>query len=490
MKIILLYISYTMCSTTYFSADPFYLLDYESFQFNNSKYQTLEIRPHYPFVHQYNETNLFINSWYYYNDNAPNLENSSNKWVGRGSNFFSSIHLDYVNSYFHFSIEPYIVSSENLYFNNYHSDPVFLALNDGYKKSDRPYVEYGLRESQFIINYNNYGIGFSNTNMWWGPGMHTSINMSNNTSGFPYFFVGTTTEKRCHKFGYNFQYIFSKLNKNITEPYFTGINASLSYYSKTILSIGLIRTFLSGGNLTPDDISITQSMLLPFQGFYKRDLVIEEHNDQFPEVDQTASIYLSMLFPESKLKLFFEFGKNDHSWSFYDLIKYPYRASSTLIGFRKYDVLGFNKLIFGFEYMKNSNLFSIRANGHGEWYNRLVYDYGIYSDRRWVAHSGSDSDDLFIYFGYLSKLDKFILSLNHERHGILKSIEKTNENIMYVPETKIEIRLDWRKKISSYEIFIYYEYELVDNLGISEFSIDAPWRKSNVIGIGLEKSFF
>ena len=63
------------------------------------------------------------------------------------------------------------------------------------------------------------------------------------------------------------------------------------------------------------------------------------------------------------------------------------------------------------------------------------------------AAAGVDSDDLFIYFGYLSKLNKFILSLNHERHGILKSIEKTNENIMYVPETKIEIRLDWRKKI-------------------------------------------
>ena len=140
--------------------------------------------------------------------------------------------------------------------------------------------------------------------------------------------------------------------------------------------------------------------------------------------------------------------------------------------------------------IKNSNLFSIRANGHGEWYDRSFYDYGTYSDRRWAAHSGSDSDDLFIYFGYLSKLNKFILSLNHERHGILKSIEKTNENIMYVPETKIEIRLDYRKKISSCEVFIYYEYELVDNLGISEFSIDAPWKQSNVIGIGLEKSFF
>ena len=44
--------------------------------------------------------------------------------------------------------------------------------------------------------------------MWWGPGLHNSLHMSNNTSGFNYLFLGTTSEKRVSFIGYNFKYAF------------------------------------------------------------------------------------------------------------------------------------------------------------------------------------------------------------------------------------------------------------------------------------------
>ena len=50
----------------------------------------------------------------------------------------------------------------------------------------------------------------------------------------------------------------------------------------------------SGGNSTLDEINMFESMLLPFQGFFKRDLVVDGHNDEFPEVDQTASVFLTL----------------------------------------------------------------------------------------------------------------------------------------------------------------------------------------------------
>ena len=55
-------------------------------------------------------------------------------------------------------------------------------------------------------------------NMWWGPGLHNSLHMSNNTSGFNYLFVGTT-EKRI-SIGYNFKYAFSKLDKNLASLFY------------------------------------------------------------------------------------------------------------------------------------------------------------------------------------------------------------------------------------------------------------------------------
>ena len=54
---------------------------------------------------------------------------------------------------------------------------------------EQPYVSYGFRESKLFFHYKEIGIGISNANMWWGPGLHTSLTMANNTSGFPHIFL-------------------------------------------------------------------------------------------------------------------------------------------------------------------------------------------------------------------------------------------------------------------------------------------------------------
>ena len=42
---------------------------------------------------------------------------------------------------------------------------------------------------------------------------------------------------------------FLKLDKNLAKPYFTGFTADLTIHSEPIITIGLIRSFLSGGIL-------------------------------------------------------------------------------------------------------------------------------------------------------------------------------------------------------------------------------------------------
>ena len=125
--------------------------------------------------------------------------------------------------------------------------------------------------------------------------------------------------------------------------------------------------------------------------------------------------------------------------------------------------------------------------------------YNKYNGRRFTAHSGSDSDDFLIYFGYLSKNNELIFSINHERHGVTKSVELSNvedENgatYFHVPEYKIEFKLDYRTTFKEYDIFFIYEFEYLDNLGIPHQGINPrfslPKRKSNVFGIGFSKNF-
>ena len=78
--------------SNYFQADPFYLYKSEKNNFSDSSsIESLDIRPVYKYS-SLNKLHLSYKSFYYFNDNAPNLENTSDIWVSKGSNLFNSIH--------------------------------------------------------------------------------------------------------------------------------------------------------------------------------------------------------------------------------------------------------------------------------------------------------------------------------------------------------------------------------------------------------------
>ena len=127
------------------------------------------------------------------------------------------------------------------------------------------------------------------------------------------------------------------------------------------------------------------------------------------------------------------------------------------------------------------------------WYGKEYFHYSSYNGRRYTAHSGSNSDDLLLFFGELKSKSSYIISLNYERHGLEKSL-KTKENTGALPEVKIEAKLDYRYKIGNYTLLLFYEFEYLENVGfeysrkdLGLFFKDIPVRKSNVFGIGFER---
>ena len=91
----IIFLSLSLASTLYYEADPFFLFEYEMNQFNSKDFNdNLNNRPTFSSDIE-KKFNLDFNVWYYYNDNAPNLENTSNRWVSKGSSFYNSVHLDY-----------------------------------------------------------------------------------------------------------------------------------------------------------------------------------------------------------------------------------------------------------------------------------------------------------------------------------------------------------------------------------------------------------
>jgi hypothetical protein len=400
-----------------------------------------------------------------------------NKYIGKGLGLFSSVKIMYYNKFISLKLEPSFMINNNENVTEINRG-MPGNLNDVRIHKESPYLYKGIREGHFFFHYNSVGIGISNENLWWGPGIHSSLTMTNNTTGFPHIRIGTLKEKMINNLGFNLHYIFSKLDKTKNQPYFTALTFSITAYTDPFITVGFVRNFLSNRDENYDkSFNAIDAAMLVFDNLFL-DTKVENYSGDWPVTgdpwDQTMSGFVSLEFPESFLHLYLEIGTNDHRQNWSDLRSNPEHASASIIGLRKYRLFNNNNLVAGLEY---TNLILARTWKFREtpnWYNKPEYDYSSYDGRRWAAHSGSDSDDLYIYIGYQSDKWSFIPAFNYERHGVL---------LNRPPEVKMEIRLDIRYVWNNYKFNIYIEKEWIEH---ANFEQD-KWRTGSVIWFGFER---
>ena len=511
-------------------ADPFYLLEHEkhSFTINENDSKNFLIRP---FLNQTNNTlygtwSVGFRTELFFNDNAPNLENTSDRWIGKGMSFFQGLQLAYTNKYLSLSLEPYYFTNQNKDYTDSWQDyfislpdsvkpkridqpyreAKFSKLNDNRPHGDEPYSKTGIRDAQIYLHYNGLGIGYSNANMWWGSGLHSSLNMTNNTTGFPHLMIGTIQEQRIKDFGINFRYIFAdSLKNNAAKPFFTAITSSITYYSEPIVTLGFSRAYLTGGNRTIESITQKEAMLIPFEPVYLEDKVDSTGNpiSAVDIWDQTLVGYFTATFPKVGLIIYIEYGRNDHAYDKEDFIRQPDHTGASVIGLRKYGFFNNPNIVGGIEYTNiiKTKYWDDRPNA--DWYDRWNFDYWGYDGRHWGAHSGPDSDDFYLYLGYMSDKLTVIPSFNYERHGIIDNMIPERE-YSYIDEwlkfggtyddwaeVKIEYRLDLRYKYKDFQFNFYYEREKIHNDQFRGYADHPAFeeRKSNVFWFGVERRF-
>jgi len=501
----------------YIPADPFDLLFTEQkIMVGGNNPGSLMIRPVIvPDDQLKDRWSLKIRNEVFYNSGAPNLENTSDRWVGKGTSFFTSANIAYNSDYFFASIEPFYFISQNEDYDEPQRILKFSHLNDNRPHLETPYTSAGIRETQLYLKYKGIGCGFSNANMWWGPGLHSSLMMSNNTTGFGHLMLGTITEQRYKDWGFNGRYVLSKFGKKSkSEPYYSGFIVNTTYYSIPVVTVGFSRTFLSGGNNTNYDISLLEAALLPFEI-----VKIEKPDNQsdfLNPVDQTYAGYINFRFPNSGLVMFLEYGRVVAPESFKDFILHPDHSRGFIFGLRKYGLFNNLNLMFGFEYANLIQTAFWQLRDTPDWNSATQFDFNTYGGRYWAAHSGPDSDDFTIYLAYNKKKLSILPSFNYERHNITHPnalvyqdantlvldtffgeyfIDEEREvlyDMSILTEAKFEFKLDIRYIYKGFRLLFYYEFEKVHN---PSFMLSDPVirlkgiqkKSNNIIWIGIEK---
>jgi hypothetical protein len=489
-----------MHSQNFFPADPYFLIDHEKKQFNGSlQLQPNIFRPIFTPSDSLSFTAIIRNEKYY-NTNAPNQENMDIRYFSKGSASFTSFQLSINSPYLLFIMEPYMMKYNSRPVKNINRSGVFSVLNDQELNTSTLKSNNNLRNFLAFFHYKGLGIGWHQGNRWWGPGIHTTLQMTNNTAPFPAQIIGTMKEIRIGKIGLLGLYTFSNLNnkKGSEAKYYTAFNGQLTWYGPLILSLGFSRNYLTGGasisgyNWTEED-----ARKIIFEGIFTSNLIDSEYTVGGHDLwDQQISGYLSIIFPKRNLKIYSEVGFNDNRMYYADFLSQPDHSMATVIGVRDYGLSKNSNILWGLEWTNIMITYSSRHRGRlgaGTWYSRKLYDYNSYKGRRWGAHSGSDSDDLYIYAGYKSNKLMLMPGFNYERHGIVSHRPA---------EVKIEYRFDFRYKYNNIWFGLYLErqfeaflgfpdYFYVDNLGnpidSSEGNL-ASTRKTNTLIFSISRT--
>ena len=452
----------------YIPADPNYLLIHEKNQFNNlTQFKSNNFRPLF-FSTDSSSLSLIARSEFYFNDNAPNQENMDVRYFSKGIGNFMSIQVSFNSPYLSLILEPYQMHGIYHDVETINRSGTFSVLNDQTLGKNQLKENSGFRNLLAFVHYKGLGIGWHKGNRWWGPGIHSSLQMTNNTFPIPTQIIGTIQEIKYKSFGFYGLYSFSKLNDNSLEleKYHTALNGQITWYGPIILSIGFSRNYLSGGVLSTNDRvwSEKDAKLLVFEGFLTKNLIGKEYavggHDAW---DQTLSGYLTITLPKRNFKVYAEFGVNDNRMFLADLISQPDHTLATIIGFRDYGVGASKNWIYGFEWNNSMITYTSRfrgTTGTPAWYSKKIYSYSSYLGRRWASHSGSDADDWYIYAGYLSNKFMIVPAINYERHGI----------VTYRPaEVKFEFRLDMRYQYKNMWLGLFFEKQYEAFLGFPDY---------------------
>ncbi len=453
-------------SQTFFPADNAFLINHEAKQFSGFyPIQSNFFRPvFYP-----TDSSIFeisIKNEFYLNDNAPNQENMDVRYFSKGFNVFNSMQIMYNSEWATLFIEPYFISNKHYSINKIERKGAFSVLNDNSLSVFNSSKVNKIRNFIAFIHYKGIGIGINNGNKWWGPGIHNSLQMSNNTYPINTKVMGTMKEIRIGKLGIYGTHSFAKLDnyKDFRAKYLTSLNMKISYYGSTIFSLGVSRNFLTGGiKIDGYQWNENDANKIVFENFLTSNLIRNEYTIGGHDAwDQTLSGYISAIFPTRKIKTYAEIGFNDNRMYFADLISQPDHSMATIIGIRDYGAGKNKKILWGFEWTNLMITYSSRHRiaGPGTWYNKDIYNYSSYLGRRWAAHSGTDSDDWYVYMGYYNKNFIILPAINYERHGIVSHRPA---------EIKIEGRLDIKYFYKKIWFGIYYEKQFEAFLGFPDF---------------------
>lgn len=250
-------------------------------------------------------------------------------------------------------------------------------------KPSGSYSKLFVGQSAISLSAGAFSLGFGTQNIWWGPGIRSSLLMSNNAPGFAHFFFKTRKPLRTGIGSFEWQLIGGQLNSD----------DKLSYENKHLISNNLSgkARYLSGVVLSyqPKWVpglfvgftravqSYTEYNQTANLNFFEKyipvlALAIQKRNNMYDDTlnrDQLASFFLRWLLPKANTEFYIEYGFNDYGYNSRDYLMSPSHSAAYIVGFKKNMPLpNTARLELGMELTQMSQTPDWMIRDAGNWY--------------------------------------------------------------------------------------------------------------------------
>ena len=165
-----------------------------------------------------------------YNSHHPVGINQGAMIPSQSPELYLSTGLYFKHKNWEFQLQPELVYTHNSSFETFaheNYDPVWASYYKWLNKIDapeqfgtKPYLKFGLGQSKIQYNINTtFSTSLSSENLWWGPGIHNSLVLTNNAPGFLHLSFQTIKPYKTRIGSFEFQTIIGRLeNSGIAPP--------------------------------------------------------------------------------------------------------------------------------------------------------------------------------------------------------------------------------------------------------------------------------
>jgi hypothetical protein len=276
-----------------------------------------------------------------------------------------------------------------------------------------------LGQSSLRMDFGPLSIGASTQNLWLGPGLYSSLLMSNNANGFNHFNIQTNRPLKTPLGSFQLNVIGGILNYNKGQGFenanlkLNGNTSHTNYLS--LLSISYSPVFFKNFYLTANraftvptqekpSSKLTDYYLLALKPLFRN----KYQDNSFP-IDQVLSGSARYIFPKEHAEVYFEYGWNDGKSNSRDLMLDMSHSAASIYGLKKIQYLSNNYYLnFEAEATQMSQRPSYLQRNAGNWY---VHQNGGYINENQILGAGS---------GWGNDVQTFAISLNKgwNKYGI------------------------------------------------------------------------